>query len=373
MKTWLMAGLGVVLLAGAGYGVQRAGVDVAGFLGLRSAPQSSRTEAKPGSGQKPGSRGAVPVEIALAAATQVSDDIMAIGTLLSAESAAISPETSGRVAAINFKDGGRVAEGAALFTLDAELAEAALADAQARLVLAEANFGRSQTLQKSGNVARSALDAVVAELQVARAAVASAQLQIKKLTITAPFAGHLGFRNVSVGAFVQPGTDLVRLDKIDLLKVSFSLPELEQARIATGQLVEVTADALPGETFNATISAIDPVVDAGGRALRVRADLENSALKLRPGFLVRITARGNQRQAVMVPEAALVQRGDNSFVYVVDNKTASEAKVEIGKRMPGTIEILHGVTAGAEVIVAGNTRLSNGAAIEVVAAQKPVN
>ena len=209
--------------------------------------------------QRRDGRAALPVEVARATATQMSDDIAAIGTLLSDESVSIAPETSGRLAGINFKDGETVTEGAVLFTLDTELADALLADAKARLALAEANFGRSQQLQKSGTVARSTHDASVAELQVAQATVESVQLAIKKLTITAPFPGTLGFRNVSVGAYIAAGTDLVKLDKIDRLKVSFSLPELEQARIAIGQEVVVTADALPGENFAATISAIDPV------------------------------------------------------------------------------------------------------------------
>lgn len=374
MKTWIVAGIGIMALLGAGFALQRAGIDLVALSGLGSDKTViAKTESRKDSAQPRGNRGAIPVEVARAARQAVSDDISAIGNLVSSESVSIAPETSGRIAAIHFEDGDAVAQGAPLFDLNPELAQAALSDAKARLILAEANFKRSDTLQRSGTTARSSHDAAVAELQAAQAAVESAEILIRKLSITAPFSGVLGFRIVSPGAYVSAGADLVRLDKIDLLKVSFSVPELHQSRIAIGQEIEVTADAVPGEKFSAKITALDPVVDVNGRALRVRADLDNAALKLRPGFLVRVTVSGNQRQAVTVPESAIIQRGEESFVYVVGGKVATEAKVETGKRMPGTIEIISGVTEGAEVVVAGSTRLSDGAAVEIVSAQAPVN
>ena len=173
---------------------------------------------------------------------------------------------------------------------------------------------------------------------------------------------------MSEGAYLTAGTPLVQLDKIDQLKVSFSVPELQQSRISVGQTVEVSADALPGETFRAIVSALNPSIDVNGRALQVRADLDNSASRLRPGLLVRVAVKGPERQAVVVPEAAIVQRGESAFVYTVADNKAAEVKVTLGKRLPGKIEILNGVAAGDVVVTAGNTRLSNGAAVEVVSA-----
>jgi membrane fusion protein (multidrug efflux system) len=130
-------------------------------------------------------------------------------------------------------------------------------------------------------------DAAETEREVARAAAESSQVRLDKLTVVAPFSGIAGFRTISAGAYVTAGTALVKLDKVDLLKVKFSVPELVLSRIKLGQTVEVTADALPGESFSATVSAIDPSIDINGRALQVRADLDNSGLRLRPGLLVR--------------------------------------------------------------------------------------
>ncbi len=374
MKKWLFLLLGAVLAAGAAFGLRQSGVDVAALVQevksvIASASTRGQTPAQSNAqgGQQP-NRGPSPVETAKAIAARLSDDISAIGTLLADESAAISPETSGRVAKVLFKDGDRVTAGTPLFQLDTELAEAALSEAKARLELAEANFARSQTLRKSGNVAQSTLESAATDRDVARAAVASAQVLFEKLTITAPFSGTLGFRLVSEGAYVTAGTALVELDKIDRLKVSFSVPELQQARVALKQTIELTADALPGETFTATVSALNPAIDVNGRALQVRADLDNAALKLRPGLLVRITVKGPEREAVVVPEAAIVQRGETALVYVVRDNKAAEVKVKLGKRMPGQVEILEGIAAGDQIVTAGNTRLSNGAAVEIVSA-----
>jgi membrane fusion protein, multidrug efflux system len=162
----------------------------------------------------------------------------------------------------------------------------------------------------------------------------------------------------------------VKLDKVDLLKVKFSVPELVLSRIKLGQTVDVIADALPGERFSATISAIDPSIDVNGRALQVRADIDNSGLRLRPGLLVRVTVKGNQRAAVVVPETAVSQRGENTVVFLVQESKAKLAQVRTGKREGGTIEIVEGVEEGDEIVVAGNSRLSDGSAVEIVPAPK---
>lgn len=375
MRKWLVVAVVFGLLAGAVAALRQTGVDLVSLTGLKSpqvavaAGQSTQpaTQRSGGAG-----RGALPVETAKAVSTQLSDDIGSIGTLLAEETVEIAPETSGRISAILFKDGEPVKAAQPLFQLDTELAKADLAEARARLSLAEATYARNQTLRKSGNVAQSVLEAAETELEMARAAADSTQVRLNKLTVLAPFDGVAGFRSVSVGAYVNAGTALVKLDKIDLLKVSFALPELVQSRISLDQTISLVADALPGETFQATISAIDPTIDVNGRALQVRANLDNSRLLLKPGMLVRITVKGGQRSAVMVPETAILQRGDNAVIFVAHDSKAEEKEVRIGKREAGAIEVLEGIEAGAEVVVAGNTRLNNGAAIEVVAAPAAV-
>ena len=365
MRIWAFLLAGVVLVAAAAFGVRQYGIDLASLAGLGAPATKAEAPQKPG-GQR-GNRGPSPVETARATTSQLSDDISAIGTLLADESVAIAPETSGRVARILFEDGQRVEAGTALFQFDTDLALSELAEAKAKLNLAEANYARNQKLRKSGNVAESAYEEALSARDVARAAVDSSEVRIAKLTIAAPFSGTLGFRAVSEGAYVNAGTPLVQLDKVDRLKVSFSVPELQQAALAAATEVDLVADAVPGETFKAQISALNPAIDVNGRALQVRAELDNSQMKLRPGLLVRVSVKGPPRQAVLVPESAIVQRGQGALVYVVEEGKAREVRVRLGKRLDGQVEVKDGIAAGDVVVTAGNARLSNGAEVEVVA------
>jgi membrane fusion protein (multidrug efflux system) len=367
MKNSLIALLLLAVLAGGGYWLQVTGQLQAVWGELtQMAGKKAEGAAPKQAGSGGGNRGPLPVEVAAARTAQLSDDINAIGTLLPEESVDIAAETAGRVEEILFKDGQTVEAGAVLFKFDDDLIRAVYDEASARLELAEANFKRNQTLRKSGNVAQSTFDAAQTEYQLMRTAVSLAEVKLDKLIIRAPFAGTVGFRQVSVGAYVDAGKALVHLDKIDRLKVSFSVPELDLVRLTVGQQIAVTADALPGESFVATVSALDPSIDANGRALLVRADLDNAAVKLRPGLLIRVTVKGKLRDTVTVPEAAIVPRGKDTIVFVAEDNTVKEAKVTTGKRADGTVEIVDGLSAGAQVVVAGNTRLTNGAAIQIV-------
>ncbi len=373
MRAWAYLVIGFAVVAGAAYGVRQSGIDFLALTGMQQRAVAPGTATGSAGGQKSGgagntNRGPLPVETTRAKVSEISDDISAIGNLLAEESVAIAPETSGRVAAILFKDGDNVKQATELFRLDADLANAALAEAKARLDLAEANYARNQALRKSGNISQSTYDAVATERDLARTAVESALVLLRKLTITAPFSGTLGFRSVSEGAYVTAGTPLVQLDKTDRLKVSFSVPELQQGRIVLGQAVSVIADALPNDSFTATVSALSPSIDVNGRALQVRADLDNAAMKLRPGLLVRITVKGSPRRAVLVPESAITQRGEAAIVYVVSDGKAREAKVKTGRRLDGKVEIVEGIAEGEEIVTAGAARLSNGAAVEVMSA-----
>ena len=294
------------------------------------------------------------------------DDIAAVGSLLSDKSADIAAETNGRIVEILFADGAEIKAGDVLFRLDDSLLKAQVNEAKARLALAQSVAERNAALVKSKNIAQGVVDESNTQLTLAESALALAEVQLAKLTIRAPFSGRAGFRGVSEGAYVQAGAALVHLEKIDVLKAAFSVPELYFSLLSSGQTVLVAADAVPGESFEAKIAAIDPLVDVNGRALRIRADLDNAAGKLRPGMLIRVTVRGKTRSAVTVPEAAIVPRSDGAVVFVAAAEKAQETRVQTGKRINGTVEILQGLKEGEQVIVAGNSRLADGAAIAIV-------
>ncbi|MGE0240935.1 MAG: efflux RND transporter periplasmic adaptor subunit [Parvibaculaceae bacterium] len=363
MKKTLVSLFVLAVLAGAAYYAQRSGL----VQSFSSATTGKLAEAQPGP-EKPRQRAAnsSPVEVAAAATKTMSDDITAVGSLLSDESVQIAAETAGRVSEIRFTEGDVVAAGTVLITLDDSLITAQLADAEARLTLAKANYDRAVSLRKSGTASQTTLDTAKSELAIAQAAYDLIKAQQEKLAIRAPFPGVLGFRTVSPGAYVTAGTALVNLEKIDRLKVNFSVPEYYLAKLSVGQKIEIIADALPGTRFEGQIYAIDPAVDINGRAIRVKATLSNEDGKLRPGLLARITVKGSPRTAVTIPESALVSRGDDFLVFKADNGKAKETKVLAGRRENGFVEILEGVEVGQQVVIAGQARLRDGVDVEIV-------
>ena len=366
MRKFLLTIVVLGVLGGVGYLAERGGhldsLIAAMSPGTAAAPAQTGTAA----GERPAQ--VLPVEVEKAKLVAMTDTISAIGSLLSDESVQISAETNGRISGMGFREGDRVAAGQVLFKLDDRIIAAQRADAEARLKLAETSYQRYTTLRATGNTAQINLDTAVSDLAVARSALDIVNAQAEKLSITAPFPGVVGFRSVSPGAYVTAGAPLVNLEKIDVLKVAFSVPELALASLTAGQKVEVAADALPGESFEATIAAIDPAVDVNGRAIRVRATLDNRAAKLRPGLLARVRVLGVSRNVVAIPESAVVPRGHGSVVFVIEDGKAFERAVVTGARRDGLIEIVQGVAEGQPVVTAGQQRLRNGAAVEIVQA-----
>jgi membrane fusion protein (multidrug efflux system) len=191
-------------------------------------------------------------------------------------------------------------------------------------------------------------------------------VRLAKHVIAAPFPGRVGLRKVSPGGFVAVGTPIVNLEKIDVLKVDFKLPERFLSSVAVGQSVDVIVDAHPGRTFVGEIYAIDPLVDVNGRALALRAKLPNADLALRPGLFARVLVKGKAtREVVLVPESAIVPRRGETFVFRIDGARAVEVKVKLGERRGAEVEIVEGLAPGTLVVTAGQLKLRDGMAVEI--------
>nr|WP_242480316.1 efflux RND transporter periplasmic adaptor subunit [Rhodovibrio sodomensis] len=305
------------------------------------------------------------VEVATVAPTTLVRAATAVGTLVSNESVMIRPEIAGRVVEIGFEEGGRVEQGQMLFRLEDSVYQAELADARARLALAERNLARARELTRKGVGTERALDQTQAEYDTAVAAVELARARLAKMTIQAPFAGVIGLRQVSVGDYVTAGADMVNLEDIAPIKVDFQLAERFLGSLASGQTVRIVADAFPERTFVGEVYAINPQLDPNGRSIHVRARLPNERSALRPGQFVRVTLEfGNQANALMVPEEAIVPRGDARYLFKVVDGKAVETKVIVGQRRFGTVQVVSGLDAGDVVVTAGQMKLRDGAAVQ---------
>jgi membrane fusion protein (multidrug efflux system) len=315
------------------------------------------------SGQQASAPAPVTVEAMVVQAEAVAEEIVVVGSLASNESVIIRPEIAGRVSRINFSEGERIKKGQPLVSLDASVQEAEMKEAEAALNLSQRNFGRAEELLKTGAGAVRMRDEALGKLEADRARVALMQARLQKMSITAPFDGVLGLREVSLGAYVTPGQDIVNLENIDPIKVEFRVPETSLRIVSEGQKIRV--QAFPGATFAGEVYAIDPRIDAAGRSVAIRARIPNPDGRLRPGLFARVALVTAQRQGVMVLETAIVPRGSEQFVYRVVDGKAALTKVTVGIRRNAQVELREGVQPGDAIVTAGQMKLRDGAPVTV--------
>ena len=315
---------------------------------------------------------ALPIKAVPAKIGTVSNDITAVGTLLANESVMIRPEVAGRVAVIHFNEGQAVAAGARLVSLDSAEVQAQLAGSKADERLNAQRAERAEELYKKNFISQQALDDAREAYKKATARRQEDEVRVAKTEMRAPFAGTVGLRLVSAGAYMKAGEDIVRLDKIDVMKLDFRMPEVYLGQIRKDQPVSVKVDAFPGEQFTGRVYALETTVDEKTRTALLRARVPNPGGKLRPGMFARVTLQlGSNSKAVLVPEQAIVPRGDKSFVFRVVEGKAVLTEVALGSRTQGEVEIAKGLKAGEMVVIDGQIKLQDGVPVMVLA-DKPV-
>jgi len=314
----------------------------------------------------------VAVEAVTLRATPLVETVSSIGSLVADESVVIRSELDGRIVEIAFDEGQPVKAGQLLFRLDDAIFQAQLREAEARLDLTRRTYERARTLRQKGAGSSENLDRALSEMRIAEASVELNKARLEKMRIVAPFAGTIGLRQVSLGAFVEAKNELVTLVNLDSLKVEFRIPERYFRVVSEGGLIRAAPDALPGEVFEGRIYAIAPVVDINGRSVAVKARVGNPERRLRPGMFVRITLIVGERvDALVAPESAILQRGDGQFVYRIEDGKAVLVKVGLGLRQTGRVEVVDGLRAGDTVVTAGQIKLRPGTPVKVTGGPAP--
>lgn len=326
---------------------------------------------QPGAGRGPGG-GKPAVEVTKVEVTRIVDDVPAVGSLRSRQGVVIKPEIGGRITQLNFRDGDRVQKGQLLVQFDDQLPAAQTKQAEAELAIAQSNFNRNRELVEQNFISRRTVDESAANLQVAEAKLALAKATAARLRILAPFDGTVGIRQANIGDYLKDGAEVVNLEDIDAVFVDYRLPERFQAKVRRGQVAEIDVDALPGRKFQAVVQAIDPLIDANGRSLGVRACIDNRRMQLRPGMFARVsTLFGIRESAMVIPEESIVPQGAKQFVIKLvdgtEGKVTQRVEVKLGLRSPGKVEVLEGLAVGDTVLVAGQQRVQkDGTAVRVL-------
>lgn len=297
----------------------------------------------------------------------IRDQVEAIGTAVANESVTITAKVTDTVNHVKFEDGGFVVAGDVLVELTNEEQTALLAEAEANVDDMRTQFDRLKDLLGQGSVPVSQVDAARARYSAAQARYQSIVARLDDRLITAPFSGVLGFRQVSAGTLITPGTAITTLDDVSVIKLDFSIPEVYLNLVKPGTQIEATSPAYPSEIFRATLRTISSRVDPVTRAATVRAHINNDRLLLKPGMLLTAKLITAEREALMIPESALVQRNTEVFVYTLADGRASRRAVKHGIRDGGWVEILSGLSEGEEVITEGVIKVRNGSPVNTAA------
>ena len=316
--------------------------------------------------------GPVPVRVITVETSTISETVEALGTGVANESVILTANVTETVRAVKFEDGDFVAAGDVLVELTRGEEDSQLREAEVALEDARRKLDRLVDLGRRSLVSTSEVDDARALLQGAEARLATVRARLGDRLIVAPFDGVLGFRDVSVGTLVSPGTTITTLDDISRIKVDFTVPEAVLGAIRKGDHLEARSVAYRDDTFVGQVESIGSRIDPVTRSAQVRAILPNDDGKLRPGMLLTIDVVVNEHSGIEVPARAILQESVRAFVFVATAEDKAERReVTLGRRADDKVEILSGLAVGEQVIVSGVVKLRDGSAIAVRAALVP--
>lgn len=298
-----------------------------------------------------------------------SDRVEAIGSLAPNERVDLTVNAADRVTGVYFEDGERVRKGQTLLTQAQGDQRAAIESAEATLKEAQNVVDRMQPLVEEGAVSRLQFDESKRNVAVAEAALTSVQIRQRERVLVAPFAGLVGFRQVSAGSYLRPGDIVTTLIDDSVMMLELPVPASFLSSVGKGLEISATTSSLPGKTFTGKLVSLDNEIDRVTRSLRVRAELPNPDLELKPGMFMSVTLYTSPRTSLAVPEESIQPLGSKSYVYVVEQKggekIARRHEVQPGSRLNGMVEIVSGLVEDDEVITEGIIGVREGSPVVV--------
>ncbi len=326
-------------------------------------PNAGRPGGPPGAGPFAGNGQPVGVITAPANTGSMGLEIEAIGNAVANESAQITSRTLNTVTAIRFQEGQLVKRGAVLVEFDSAQARADLAAAEAALAESRSQYNRSQELLETKVLSQSQMDQLEATLKTNEAKVAASRARLADTIIRAPFNGRMGFRHISRGGLVNPGTVISTLDDTSVMKLDFTVPQAYMFGLTPGLAITAQIAGVPNKTFNGKITTLDSRVDPVTRSIVVRAEIPNADGTLKPGMFMTAKISAAAAQALLVPEGAIVPEQGKTFVFVVKDGVALKREVTLGRRRPGEVQVTTGLNDGERVVVEGTQKIRDGAAV----------
>jgi membrane fusion protein, multidrug efflux system len=297
-----------------------------------------------------------------------ADRVEALGTLRARESMVLTASVTDTVSAIHFDDGDRVTAGKILVEMTSDEERALRKEARAAAEEARRQYERIKAVEAKGTATQSLLDERRRQWQTAQARLIAVESRLIDRLIRAPFTGIVGLRNISVGTLVTPGDAVTTLDDDSEMKLDFPVPSTYLDTLRPGLAVEATTRVYSDRLFLGEVKSIDSRVDPVTRAVVVRAMLPNPERILKPGILMYVELLRNPREALVIPEKALLPLADKQYVLVVNEKDGNKAErreIRVGARRPGEVEVLQGLNLSEKVIIDGAIKVRPGQSVTI--------
>ena len=311
------------------------------------------------------------------------ETLSAIGSAAAVQGVTVSADLSGTIDRIAFESGKHIQKGQVLVELDTRQERAQLAAVEAQRDLARLNFDRMQGLLKENVISRAEFDSATAEDKQMEARVGEIRAAIARKSITAPFSGVLGIRQVNVGQYLSSGDPVVELQALNPIYVNFNVPQQAAPHMRVGREVQITSEGLGDAAFVGKITAVDSTVNAETRNMQVQATLANPNGALRPGMFVQAAVKvGEGRPVVSLPASAISYAPYGDSVYIVSNlkgpggqtyRGVKQQVVKLEGARGDQVGIASGVQPGDEVVTSGVFKLRNNAAVLVNNKVQPSN
>lgn len=315
-----------------------------------------------------------PVIVTRLQAEPFVETIEALGTLRSNEAITLTASVTDIVSAIHFEDGQRVKQGDVLVEMISDEERALVEAAGFALEEAKRQYNRVRSLAKTNLATESLLDERLQAYQSAQAQLSVTESRLADRTISAPFSGVLGLRNISAGSLLRPGDVITTLDDDSYMKLDVSIPAVFLNAVRPGLSVNAHSRELPEQTFTGEITAVDSRIDPDTRSIQIRALLPNPQRELRSGLLMTVRLEKPAFEAILLPEESLVQEGFKSYVYRVDENseplTVSKVEVETGPRRQGEVVIEQGLSENDLVVTHGVMRIKHNSPVSIRATQQ---
>lgn len=311
------------------------------------------------------SAGPMSVNGIVVVAQPLDNVVRSSGTVLASESVDLATEAAGRIEKISFKEGGRVRKNDVLVKINDDDLRAQLRKTELQIQLASDQEKRQKHLFDIEAISKEQYDISLNQVNTLKADRENLQASIRKREVRAPFNGIIGLRYVSEGGYVSQTTRIASIQKINPLKVDFSIPEKYAGQVSVGDLVQFSSDETKLR-FTGKLYAIEPKIDPVLGTLQLRALCDNKSETVFPGAYVQIELRLKQiENALMVPTQAVIPVLKGQTVLVLKNGVALSVPVKTGIRTATSVQITEGLTAGDTVITTGIMQLRPGMPAQV--------